>query len=165
MTGDATTTARVLRAGAGDVAGEDGEPQDRFLIDGAEAGGRFALVEHLLPPRALAGPLHRHTREDEYSFILEGTVGALLGDEEVVGVTGDLIFKPRDQWHTFWNAGDTPARVLEIISPAGLEQLFRRMGVEGMPGPEEMAQWAAEYGAQVDFEGTGSIVERHALAF
>ena len=59
--------------------------------------------------RALAAPLHRHTREDEYSYVLEGRMGALLGDEVLVGSPGDLVFKPRNQWHTFWNAGDEPA--------------------------------------------------------
>ena len=73
---------------------------------------------------ALAAPVHRHAREDEYSYVLEGQVGALLGDEVVVGGPGDLIFKPRGQWHTFWNAGDEPARILEIISPAGFEGFF-----------------------------------------
>jgi uncharacterized cupin superfamily protein len=53
----------------------------RFLVDGDATGGGFALVEHPLPPRGLAGPLHRHTREDEYTFVLEGRVGAQLGDE------------------------------------------------------------------------------------
>ena len=54
----------------------------------------------------------------------QGRVGALLGDEVVYGEPGNLIFKPRDQWHTFWNAGDEPARILEIISPAGFERYF-----------------------------------------
>ena len=73
---------------------------------------------------ALAAPLHRHAREDEYSYVLEGSMGALLGDEELVAGPGDLVFKPRNQWHTFWNAGDAPARILEIISPAGFEKYF-----------------------------------------
>jgi quercetin dioxygenase-like cupin family protein len=93
----------------------------RFMIDSAESGGGFSLVEHPMSPRALAAPLHRHTREDEYSFVLEGDVGALLGEEVRIGKPGDLIFKPRNQWHTFWNAGDHPARILEIISPAAFE--------------------------------------------
>jgi mannose-6-phosphate isomerase-like protein (cupin superfamily) len=80
----------------------------RFMIDGDETEGRFSLVEHPMPPRALAAPLHRHLREDEYSFVLEGQVGALLGDEVVIAGPGDLLFKPRNQWHTFWNAGDEP---------------------------------------------------------
>ena len=97
----------------------------RFMIPGADTGTRFSLVEHPMPPRGLAAPMHRHSREDEYSYVLEGRVGAQLGDEVVFGEVGDLIFKPRDQWHTFWNAGDEPARILEIISPAG----FERFGV------------------------------------
>ena len=72
----------------------------RFMIDGQEADERFSLVEHPMSPRALAAPLHRHTREDEYSFVLEGRMGALLGDEVVEAGPGDLVHKPRDQWHT-----------------------------------------------------------------
>jgi quercetin dioxygenase-like cupin family protein len=94
------------------------------MIDGQEAGGGFSLVEHPMSARALAAPLHRHTREDEYSYVIDGRIGALLGEDVVTGAPGDLIFKPRNQWHTFWNAGDEPARILEIISPAGFEQFF-----------------------------------------
>ncbi len=97
----------------------------RFMLDGDEAGERFSIVEHPMSPRALAAPLHRHTREDEYSYVIEGRVGAMLGDEVVIGAPGDLIFKPRNQWHTFWNAGDEPARLLEIISPAASKVLRR----------------------------------------
>src|ERR687896_755838 len=93
----------------------------RFMIPGADSDTRFSLVEHPMPPRALAAPLHRHTREDEYSFVVEGRMGALLGDEVLEAGPGDLVFKPRDQWHTFWNAGDEPCRILEIIAPVGLE--------------------------------------------
>lgn len=57
----------------------------RFMIEGEEASERFSLVEHPMSPRALAAPLHRHTREDEYSYVLEGRVGALLGDDVVIG--------------------------------------------------------------------------------
>jgi mannose-6-phosphate isomerase-like protein (cupin superfamily) len=99
----------------------------RFMIGGTESGGGFSLVEHPMPPRALAAPLHRHSREDEYSFVLEGRVGALLGEEVLYGEPGDLIFKPRGQWHTFWNAGERPARMLELISPAGFERYFEEL--------------------------------------
>ena len=94
------------------------------MIDGAESGGGFSLVEHPMSPRALAAPLHRHNREDEYSYVIEGRMGALLGDDVVEAGPGDLVFEPRDQWHTFWNAGDEPARILEIIAPAGFEVFF-----------------------------------------
>src|SRR6516165_12743708 len=118
-------TVRVLAAGAGRLVPSLGQVANRFMIDGADAGGRLAVVQHLFEPRALAAPMHRHHDEDEYTYVLTGRIGAILGDAEVFGGPGDLIFKPRGQWHTFWNAGDEPATVLEIISPAGLEELFR----------------------------------------
>ncbi len=157
---------RILRAAEGAVLGPPAAVKDRFMIDGADAGGRFALVQHLFPPRALAAPLHRHHREDEYSYVLYGHIGAVLGDDEVLAGPGDLIFKPRDQWHTFWNAGDEPAAVLELISPAGLEQLFRQLdGLTEPPTAEQVAEMAAPYECDADPEGTQRIVERHGLTF
>src|ERR687890_847966 len=111
----------------------------RFMIDGEEThDGGFSLVEHPMPAHHLAAPLHKHTREDEYSFVLEGRMGALLGDDVVYAEVGDLVFKPRDQWHTFWNAGDAPCRILEIIAPGGFERFFREFGnfLEANPGAE-----------------------------
>lgn len=159
-------TARVLGPGDGEILGAPEAVTDRFMIRAADSGGRFAVVEHRMAPRALAAPLHRHSREDEYSYVLEGRVGALLGDEEVVGQTGDLIFKPRGQWHTFWNAGDQPARILEIISPAGLEELFRELGtLAEQPDPATLAKLAGRYGNDVDFDRTVPIIERNGLVF
>ncbi len=157
--------ARVLGPGEGDIMGAPEGVRDRFMIGAQESGGGFALVEHLMAPHALAAPLHRHSREDEYSYVLEGRVGALLGEEEVLGETGDLIFKPRGQWHTFWNAGDTPARILEIISPGGFEQAFREINSLPDPQPPMIAEIALRYGVDADFEGTLPIIERHRLAF
>jgi mannose-6-phosphate isomerase-like protein (cupin superfamily) len=158
--------ARVFSPRDGETVGQPGVLHDRFMVTGEASGGCFALVEHLIPPRTLAAPLHRHTREDEYSYVLEGRVGALLGEEEVYGEPGDLVFKPRDEWHTFWNAGDVPLRILEIISPGGFEAAFREIAAygEGVT-PEQIAEVGARYGVEVDFEGTGPVMERHGLAF
>ena len=100
----------------------------RFLVWGEESGGGFSLVEHPIPPHGLAAPLHRHAREDEYSYVVEGRMGAQLGDDVVFASAGDLVFKPRGQWHTFWNPADEPCRILEIISPAGFEHYFAELG-------------------------------------
>jgi mannose-6-phosphate isomerase-like protein (cupin superfamily) len=65
-------------------AGSLGSIGVRFMIDTEETfNGGFSLVEHPMAPRALAAPLHRHSREDEYSYVLEGRMGALLGDDVV----------------------------------------------------------------------------------
>jgi quercetin dioxygenase-like cupin family protein len=139
----------------------------RFMLSGEETGGGFSLVEHPIPPHALAAPLHRHTHEDEYSFVLEGRVGALLGDEVVYGEPGDLIFKPRGQWHTFWNAGDEPARILELISPAGFERYFEEMvdRIQSAPPPEpaDLAAIAARHGLEVDRDSIPRLVQQYGL--
>ena len=135
----------------------------RFMIDGDEAGQRFSLVEHPMSARALAAPLHRHTREDEYSYVLEGRMGALLGDDVVEAGPGDLVHKPREQWHTFWNAGDEPCRILEIISPAGFERFFAELAAMGGAGPgkeEAVAELSARYGLEMRPESVPELVER-----
>ncbi len=158
---------RVLGPDDGEILGDPSVSMDRFMIETADSAGRFALVEHRLAPKALAAPLHFHTLEDEYSFVLEGEVGAYLGGSEVIARAGDLVSKPRDQWHTFWNAGTTPARVLEIISPAGLERLFRLIDLNpDLFEPDKLVPLAeGDFGVMVDFEGTVPIVDRHGLQF
>jgi quercetin dioxygenase-like cupin family protein len=161
------TAAKVIGPRDG-KAGFLGSIGVRFMIDGAEAGERFSLVEHPLGPRALAAPLHRHVREDEYSYVLEGRVGALLGDEVVIGNPGDLIFKPRNQWHTFWNAGDEPARLLEIISPAGFERFFEELvdlGGVVEAEPETLADLCARYELEMQPDSVPALVERFGLRF
>jgi mannose-6-phosphate isomerase-like protein (cupin superfamily) len=138
----------------------------RFMIDGEDAGGDFSLVEHPLSPRALAAPLHRHTREDEYSFVLEGRMGGLLGDDVVEAGPGDLVFKPREEWHTFWNAGDEPCRILEIIAPAGFEHFFEElveMGGVLEADPEEVAALSGRYGLEMQPDTVPELLERFGL--
>jgi mannose-6-phosphate isomerase-like protein (cupin superfamily) len=148
---EAQTTKPKIVGPKDGKAGGLGSIGVRFMIDGDETGGGFSLVEHPMPPRHLAAPLHKHSREDEYSYVLEGKMGALLGHEVVYAEAGDLVFKPRDQWHTFWNAGDESCRVLEIISPAGFEKYFDEM-VDlldaGPPEIEKLVELGARYGLE-----------------
>ena len=138
----------------------------RFMIDASDSGRGFSLVEHPIPPRALGAPLHRHSREDEYSYVTRGRVGALLGDEVVIGEAGDLIFKPRGQWHTFWNAGDEPAAILEIISPAGFERYFEELVDMGGPAkvdPQALVELRNRYGLEMDLESIPVLASRFGL--
>lgn len=135
-----------------------------WKIDGSDTGGRFSVVHHPIAPRELAAPLHRHRHEDEYSFVLEGTLGALLGDEVVTAEAGTWVFKPRGQWHTFWNAGDTPCCVIEVISPAGFEDYFREMA--GAWGDvARMAQVNEAYDLDMDPDSVPALCERFGLSF
>ena len=138
----------------------------RFMAWSEETGGGFSLVEHPIPPRGLVAPLHKHSREDEYSYVLEGRMGARLGDDVVYAAAGDLVFKPRNQWHTFWNAGDRPCRILEIISPAGFEHFFRELSDLGgvtQVDEEAFAELRARYGLDMRPETVPDLVERFGL--
>src|SRR6266700_2815097 len=135
----------------------------RFMIDGVVSEGGFSLVEHPMSPRALAAPLHRHLREDEYSYVIEGRMGGLLGDEVVEAGPGHLIHKPRGEWHTFWNAGDEPCRILEIISPAGFEHFFAELvdlGGAAAAEPAALGALCARYDLEMDPDSVPGLVER-----
>jgi mannose-6-phosphate isomerase-like protein (cupin superfamily) len=164
-----TRSARVLRSEEG-RAGLLGSMGVRFMVDSADSGDTFSLVEHPIPPLKLAAPLHRHSREDEYTFVLEGEIGVLLGDEVVFGAPGDLIFKPRGQWHTFWNAGPEPARVLEVISPGGFERYFEQLSdllaAEGSPpDPAKVSAIADHFGLELDPASIPRLTAEHGLTF
>ena len=140
----------------------------RHIVDRVQADGRFSVLEHPMSARALAAPLHRHHNEDEYSWIIEGRVGALLGDEVLYGGPGDFIFKPRGQWHTFWNAGDEPARILEIISPAGFEQFFDELSAFGgvdKISTETLEELCARYELEMDVDSVPELCQRFDLKF
>jgi mannose-6-phosphate isomerase-like protein (cupin superfamily) len=149
------------------VGPADGEAVDlralgaRFMVWSEESGGGFSLVEHPIAPRSLCAPLHRHSHEDEYSYVLEGRLGAQLGDDVVFAGVGDLVFKPRGQWHTFWNAGDSPCRILEIISPGGFEHLFAEAAAGTDPGDDV----AARYGLELDLASIPRLCAEHGLTF
>lgn len=138
----------------------------RFMLDGEATGGAFSLVEHPLPPRALGAPLHTHHDEDEYSFVLEGRVGVQLGQDVLQAGPGDLISKPRGLAHAFWNAGDQPARLLELISPAGFEHYFRELApLLAAPDRDQatIGELVARYHLDIDFATIPLLAEQHNL--
>jgi mannose-6-phosphate isomerase-like protein (cupin superfamily) len=139
----------------------------RTILDAAATGDSFSVVEHLLAARELAAPLHMHSREDEFTVVTHGRIGFLLGEEVFEAGAGELVRKPRDQWHTFWNAGDEQARVLEIISPAGFEKYFEEIGAffpdGASPDLEGMAAASLRYGLQMDFESLPQLIDRFGL--
>src|SRR5688500_104268 len=125
-------------------------------VPGSVTSGQVAIVEHTLHPRALAAPVHRHSREDELSIVLTGRLGALLGQDVGEADAGAYGWKPRDQWHTFWNASATDElRFIELLMPAGFEGYFERLSpmLRAAAGakPEIIAALAAEYGLEFDF--------------
>jgi quercetin dioxygenase-like cupin family protein len=139
----------VVQPGEGATGGLGSIGVD-FKLWGRDTGGDISVVEHPFPVGALVPP-HLHTREDEYSIVTVGEIGFRSGDREVVLGPGGYITKPRGEMHTMWNASDVPARMIEIISPAGFENFFRELSellATGPPEPEQVPALAARYGLQ-----------------
>lgn len=143
----AATQVKVVQPGAGragDLAPGVGVV---FKIDGEDTGGALSIVEHPFAVGALVPP-HVHTLEDEISYVLDGEIGFRSEDQEVVLSPGGYIVKPRGQVHAMWNAGSTPARMIEVISPAGFERFFGELADMTAAGPPELpaiAELAARY--------------------
>ena len=132
------------------------------------AGGEVGLVEHRLKPRALGAPLHRHGREDEFSYVVSGKLGAKLGDRIVFAGPGEVLVKPRDQWHTFWNAGDEEATWVEVLSPGAFAGYFRELldlSNGGRLAPEVIAPIAARYGLDTDPSSIPALCAEFGLSF
>lgn len=138
-----------------------------FKIDGADSGGALAVVEH---PFEVGGvvPPHVHHREDEFSIVLEGEIGFRSEDKEIVLGPGGYIVKPRGEVHAMWNAGLTPARMIEIISPAGFEELFRTVVDLTERGEAEMSkivELANRYEVPMaEPEWFADVIERYQLS-
>jgi mannose-6-phosphate isomerase-like protein (cupin superfamily) len=162
---DAAQGPRIIGPRDGRLA-DLGSIGARMMAWTEETGGGFSLLEHPMPPRRLAAPVHKHSREDEYSFVIEGRMGALLGDDVVYAEVGDLAFKPRDQWHTFWNAGDEPCRILEIISPGGFEHFFDEFGSmmeTASFAPERLEDLGTRYGVEFQPDSVPRLCEEYGL--
>jgi quercetin dioxygenase-like cupin family protein len=141
------TRLKVVQPGDGRSGGLAPGVGVVFKIDGADTGGALSIVEHPFAVGALVPP-HIHTVEDEYSIVLEGEIGFRSNDREVVLAAGGYIVKPRGEVHAMWNAGSTPARMIEIIAPAGFEDFFREMTemtASGAPDPVEIARLGERY--------------------
>lgn len=134
-----TTRQGLLVVGSG-----EGELVDigglgvHFKVWGEQTAGGLSIVEHPMEPGRLV-PAHVHHAEDELSYVLEGTFGVRIGDEEATVGPGSYVYKPRGVPHTFWNPGPAPARLIEIISPAGFERFFEQLGeiARTATGPED----------------------------
>ena len=159
-------TAGVVRADEAQVL-FDG-PLGAFLLAGGDAtAGTVSFVVHPLRPRALGSPVHTHRREDEWSYVLEGEVGVELAGEVVIARPGDLVLKPRDVPHAFWNAGDAPARLLEVITPSGFEHFFAglgRLAPDGEPSDlDAFARLCAEHELEMDLGSVERLAAEHGL--
>jgi quercetin dioxygenase-like cupin family protein len=138
-----------------------------LMLSGNQTAGQLSMLEHPLAPRALGSPVHTHRNEDEYSVVLEGVVGAQIAEQVIEAGPGAVLVKPRGVPHAFWNPSDQPARLLEIISPAGFEQYFSGLADilsgPGTPDAGQLAALADRYGLDLDLASIPRLCAAYGL--
>lgn len=118
--------------------------------------GAYGLLESWISAGA-SPPLHVHHREDESFWVLEGTLTIRCGAETYQARAGSYVFLPRGVPHTFRVDGDTPARMLTLLTPGGGEGFFVEGGrpaeratlaPEGPPDLARLRRVAREFGSE-----------------
>jgi quercetin dioxygenase-like cupin family protein len=137
-----------------------------YKVTGTDSDGRIALLEVEIPPGTLVKP-HTHTREDEFSLVLAGTVGVRIGEDVREAGPGAYLIKPRGVPHAMWNRGSESVKVLEVLSPAGLEDYFEELvpvlaHVDGA-GPAEYYALAERYGITINDEWIESLEQTYGV--
>jgi quercetin dioxygenase-like cupin family protein len=89
-------------------------------------GGAVAVIEHLAP-RGTGSPLHVHSREDEWFYVVDGELTIWVDGETIVAPAGSFVFGPKGIPHTFIVSSEQ-ARFLLVTEPAGFEQFMRAAG-------------------------------------
>ena len=145
---------------AGPESGAPEAPGDRVLEvfgetviirrDPAGAPLDAAVIEEIVPP-GVAAPLHLHRREDEVSYVIEGTFRIWRGDEVFDVGPGGVALLPRNQAHTFQNIGVGSGCIVTVILPSGLERFFELVAERGLADDDVdvIVAVAAEFGVEI----------------
>lgn len=132
--------ARVLRAFGNEIA---------ILLDGSQTGGRYTVFSSIAEPGG-GPPLHYHTHEDEWFYVIEGRAEFYSDGRWIEASPGSVVFTPRGVVHTFRNPGDTALKMLTHTAPSGFETFFARCAEEfakpGAPSMQRLVEIAAEHG-------------------
>ena len=138
-----------------------------FGVAAADSAGRIAMIEVEIPPRTLVKP-HMHSKEDEFTLVLAGTIGAKLGEETREAVaTGSFLVKPRGVPHALWNASEETATIVEVVTPAGLERYFEEVAPilvnQGPDWTKRFYETADRYGLTILDDWSQELQDRYGI--
>lgn len=138
-----------------------------FQVRAQETIGGVAVHEWELGPHKIAAPPHRHEHEDEVFYVLDGEVTLMQDDEVTTASPGRVVVLPRGHFHTFWNEGDVPLRMLVILSPGRLENYFEQAGQLLRPGvaPDmmQLGRLSQQYGLTLQPERMPQLMAKYRL--
>lgn len=152
-------TALIRKPGDGRMTGVAGDIYT-IKVSGSETGGSVALIEAIVPPGG-GPPPHRHSREDETFYMLDGELEFVADGQKATAGAGATVLLRKGSVHQFRNTGKTTARMLILVAPAGLEEFFAEVSQE--PGTfsednppaidpaqiEKMLALAPQYGLEI----------------
>jgi len=131
-----------------------------FKAVGEDTGEAYALFEVVVAPQGGGTPPHRHSRENESFYILEGELEFQLEEQTLVATEGTFLHSPKGQLHRFTNISAIPAKILIWVTPAGFEKFIAEVGkstnTQVTPAPslspedlEKILATAPKYGIEI----------------
>ena len=148
----------------------------RTLIKSAETNNQFTCIEFAMAPKKMGPAPHIHEHLDEFSYVLEGTLGVLVGDTVHEIQAGGFSMRPHGIIHSFWNASDKPLRFFEMYCNQNfdeyLEELFFSIVPDMIknnlpasdPGIAKRSNdLHAEFGVTLFPEQRGALIEQYGL--
>ena len=99
----------------------------RFLAEGKTTDGAYGLFEATVPPGG-GPPPHLHTREEEGFYVIAGTVTIHVDGQEFDAGPGSFVNMPKHSTHWFRNNSKQNVKLLILVAPGGMEQMFREVG-------------------------------------
>jgi mannose-6-phosphate isomerase-like protein (cupin superfamily) len=119
-----------------------------FKLRGDQTRGALTAFENVIAPGD-GPPLHVHANEDEAWYVLDGELRFRLGEKIAAAPSGSFVFVPRGTPHCFQNTGATPARILVLFTPSGMERFFDRFAELEAFDPSVFAAIGADVGMDV----------------
>jgi quercetin dioxygenase-like cupin family protein len=142
-------TSKIISPGSGELLSVLGHKL-RVLLSGKDTGEAFALIDQTSPAGACVPP-HFHQNEEETFYVIAGRVEFSLNGDAVIAEPGGTVYAARRMVHSFRVLGDETARMLVLVTPAGVERLFREL--------------AALPSDRVDPVAAAAISERYGVVF
>ncbi|MBY9068318.1 cupin domain-containing protein [Hyphomonas sp. WL0036] len=150
---------KLVRAATGHAVDNPFHPV-RLLLSSEESAGDVTVYEFLLPPRSPGSPPHTHSLEDEYFFVVSGTLDVLSNGQVLRLNPGDFAALNRGHAHMFWNGSDAPTELIMITTGGSFETFMNGAGpriAEAKPESAEdfgavISQLAAEHGITISME-------------
>ena len=131
-----------------DILGED----VLVKLTDAETNGAAAIFHLTVPPMS-GPPLHRHSCEDEWFYVLDGTITSEVDGRRIVLEAGGSAFASRGTTHTFQNFSDSTAHLLVMVTPGGFHRFFEEVSSlnKGLPAPDlvRTEQLMNQYGLEL----------------